>query len=222
MLRCLSPLLVLAGLCTPLQLHATAFETLLKAAQALEPAPAATSVIEPTMEIYGNTYFSLNMADDMQSNIPRFMMYLMTRYQSRKATKKNPSITVREEEGELVYTFLASKISNTVSILTERAFSWYVRNEDEAIMPFKEILRSTTTNPDQREQLLSSFLEIGDWIKIQGDSTWCLTKISTRKKERIFTFTSAHTRNGRSVEADILLSEISHLFMPLTEVEASW
>lgn len=226
MLRCLSPLLLFASLYMPFQLHASSFEALLAAVGLLQTAPVENQEKEPTQnatptsKIYGNIYFSLSMADDMQSNIPRFMMYLMTRYQGRGATEKTPSITVKKREN--IYSFLASKKKSTISTLTEQAFSWYVRGEDETLLPFKETLFATMTDPDKKVRFLSSFLESGDWIKIQSGSILYLSKISRGKKEKNFTFTSVHTHNGRHVEADIILSEITHLFMPLTQEEAGW
>ena len=98
MLRCFSPLLVLAGLCTPLQLHASSFEGLFAAIDFLESEASANQpleqpqIVDPAITIYGDVYFSLSMAENVHSNIPRFMTYLMIRYQGRKETEKTPDL----------------------------------------------------------------------------------------------------------------------------------
>ena len=226
MLRVISCMMLCTNLLTPFQLYAV--DAILWAAEILKEKE------EEKISASGEVYFSLELGNEQESNIPRFMTFLLHRYKDRESSNK-PSIRVTDK-----HVFLSSpKVKNTTFILTELAFNWNFDGADSAA-EFKAILQELNRTKSW-ETFLEAFLEKGDWIKTKDGSEGCLHRIYKPKKnkkrkmvreyteeaidleyeekdieEKSFTFL---LRTG--VEIDFSLSEITHIFMPLTPEEAA-
>lgn len=162
---------------------------------------------------YGNVYFSLDIQNDQESNLPRLMMYLLNRYyiregQSAPANENLPYLLSSDEARSI--TFYSAKRENTLSTLTSLAFEWNYQRASNLSEVSAHLKRE-----DAKMEFLQLFLKVGDWVKIAGYGDMYLHKIIQKGPQKRFLF-----GNLQNEKFEFQVEEISHLHLPLTPAEA--